>query len=165
MYYKATVNKVGGEIQRIELLSGEAPEEVDNPNNPGQQYLILDASVLVAADNDPAVFSDRFIYNFNLASWVRRPDKPNPFATWEVDKWDWDTSAFLDYLRMQRDRKLLVSDWTVLPDSPLTQEQKDEAILYRQALRDVMTTVLASPRSFPTEDSVPWPTPPEFINN
>lgn len=165
MYYKATVNKVGGEIQRMELLSGEAPEEVDNPNNPGQQYLILDASVLVAADNDPAVFSDRFIYDFNLGSWIRRPDKPNPFATWEVDKWVWDVPAFIHYIRNIRNRKLLLSDWTLLPDSPLTSEQKAEATTYRQALRDTLNTVLASPLSFPSEDSIPWPSTPEFIDN
>ena len=54
-------------------------------------------------------------------------------------------------LRLSRNRILRDSDWTQLPDSPLSDEKKSEWATYRQALRDL-------PGSFP--DAV-WPEVPE----
>lgn len=56
-------------------------------------------------------------------------------------------------IRIKRDIKLSQCDWTVLYDSPLTEEKKQEWITYRQQLRDV-------PENFPTPMDVIWPTPP-----
>lgn len=39
--------------------------------------------------------------------------------------------------RLRRDRLLAESDWTDLPNAPLTDEQKSEWAAYRQALRDM----------------------------
>ncbi|MEZ6852119.1 tail fiber assembly protein [Halodesulfovibrio aestuarii] len=39
--------------------------------------------------------------------------------------------------RVLRDELLRLSDWAVLPDAPLTLEQKQEWQAYRQALRDI----------------------------
>ena len=39
-------------------------------------------------------------------------------------------------MRMFRDSLLAQSDWTQLPDSPLTDAKKTEWATYRQALRD-----------------------------
>lgn len=44
-------------------------------------------------------------------------------------------------LRFQRDQLLSESDWTQMPDSPLTEEQKTSWANYRQALRDLPSTV------------------------
>jgi len=47
------------------------------------------------------------------------------------------------------------SDWTTSTDSPLTDEQKAEAVTYRQALRDL-----------PAQDGFPniaFPTKPDFL--
>jgi hypothetical protein len=40
-------------------------------------------------------------------------------------------------IRRERDRRLAASDWTQLPDSPLSDEQRAEWAAYRQALRDL----------------------------
>jgi len=56
-------------------------------------------------------------------------------------------------IRGQRIRKLRVSDWSVLPDVPMTVEKKSEWETYRQALRDVTTQ--------PDPFNITWPTPPE----
>jgi hypothetical protein len=53
----------------------------------------------------------------------------------------------------QRNALLASSDWTQLPDSPLTAEEKQAWADYRQALRDM-------PESFTTVDEVTWPTAP-----
>ena len=54
---------------------------------------------------------------------------------------------------MHRNQKLAASDWTNLPDSPLSTEQKSAWAEYRQALRDI-----TKQESFPS--SIIWPTEP-----
>jgi len=62
------------------------------------------------------------------------------------DQWVW--------LREQRDKKLAACDWTVtVSDRPMSDEKKAEWVVYRQALRDLPSTV-----TDPT--NVTWPTPP-----
>ena len=39
--------------------------------------------------------------------------------------------------REKRDRKLAATDWTQMPDSPLSDSKKAEWATYRQALRDL----------------------------
>ena len=38
--------------------------------------------------------------------------------------------------RAERDRLLAATDWMMLPDAPLTDAERAEALAYRQALRD-----------------------------
>jgi len=52
-----------------------------------------------------------------------------------------------------RDRLLTGSDWTQLPDAPLTAAQKSAWVVYRQALRDVTKQA-----GFPA--NVTWPIVP-----
>lgn len=59
-----------------------------------------------------------------------------------------------DKVRMQRDRILYASDWSQLPDAPITTEQKQEWLLYRQELRDV-----PNQQGFPW--NVVWPAEPK----
>jgi hypothetical protein len=44
---------------------------------------------------------------------------------------------FWDDIIDKRNSKLRDSDWTQIPDSPLTAEKKAEWAAYRQALRDI----------------------------
>lgn len=45
----------------------------------------------------------------------------------------------LVYLRFVRDEGLKESDWTQMPDSPLSDSKKTEWAIYRQELRDLPT--------------------------
>lgn len=54
---------------------------------------------------------------------------------------DEETQKKYDILRNERDFLLKQSDWTQIPDSPLTNEQKQSWATYRQALRDLPSTV------------------------
>ena len=74
------------------------------------------------------------------------PEKPN----YNPDERALEQEA--DEVRTQRDALLVESDWAVLPDAPVADEQawKD----YRQALRDVPQQA-----AFPTD--INWPTKPE----
>lgn len=53
----------------------------------------------------------------------------------------------------ERNKRLVDSDWTQLPDVPLTDEQKTAWQTYRQALRDITSTP-----GWP--DAIEWPVPP-----
>jgi hypothetical protein len=58
-----------------------------------------------------------------------------------------------DILRSQRNNKLSACDWTQLPDSPLSTQEKEDWATYRQALRDL-------PDNTSDPDSPTWPTEP-----
>lgn len=62
------------------------------------------------------------------------------------------TNRQIRFLRGERDGRLAASDWTALPDAPLSARQKLAWTAYRTALRDLpATTDPLSPR---------WPEPP-----
>lgn len=54
-----------------------------------------------------------------------------------------------DQMRTERSRRLRATDWTQMPDAPLTAAEKLAHQVYRQALRD-----LPGQPGFP---NVPWP--------
>lgn len=63
----------------------------------------------------------------------------------------------MQYLRDRRNDKLFESDWTQMPDSPLSDSKKQEWATYRQQLRDL-------PGSYTDEDEITdivFPTKPD----
>lgn len=64
-----------------------------------------------------------------------------------------DHAPTWDDIRAERRPLLRNSDWTQMPDSPLSPEKKAEWATYRQALRDIT--------SAPSAASVTWPVEPE----
>lgn len=56
-------------------------------------------------------------------------------------------------IREERDRRIAVTDYTQMPDSPFTEAQRLEFAAYRQALRDI-------PQTFVKPDEVDWPVLP-----
>jgi hypothetical protein len=50
----------------------------------------------------------------------------------------------------ERNKQLTASDWTQIPDSPITDEQKQMWQTYRQALRDFPNTYTGSPNEWQT---------------
>jgi len=64
-------------------------------------------------------------------------DTPKPSQAELDDAWhEVQQRRWLLTMRRQRDRLLAASDWTQMPDSPLTDEQRAAWATYRQALRD-----------------------------
>lgn len=73
------------------------------------------------------------------------------------------------YISNKRTHKLMASDWTQLPDSPLSDTKKAEWATYRQALRDHMnnlrshTNYVSDIATNPDDGTVgnwSWPTKP-----
>lgn len=62
-------------------------------------------------------------------------------------------------LRRERDRRLAESDWTQLPDAPLSGGQKEAWRVYRQVLRDLPEIIKVGKREVIGE--VAWPPRPD----
>ena len=120
------------------IESGEITEIFPSNNKSGTWKEISDYEIGVAYKYDAA--NDKIIIDSN-------PAEP-PAATQEdLDKMD------LELIRAERDGLLSGTDWTQVPDSPLTDSKKEEWKVYRQSLRDL-------PSSNPTMATVNWPTKP-----
>ena len=70
-------------------------------------------------------------------------------------------------IRQKRNLKLIESDWTQLPDSPLSDSKKTEWATYRQSLRNLIQTIKSDSaytneaNTNPRDDiSWSWPTKP-----
>ena len=63
-----------------------------------------------------------------------------------------------DAVREIRNKLLQNSDWTQVPDSPLSDSKKAEWATYRQQLRDMMSSYTDSESN--TVQAITWPTPP-----
>jgi hypothetical protein len=87
---------------------------------------------------------------------VDMPPKPDGAAYFDYTTKQW----VLDYptqetiVKQKRDALLYESDWTQIPNNPLTLEQQEAWAIYRQELRDV-----TSQSGYPF--NVIWPTPPQ----
>lgn len=83
---------------------------------------------------------------------TERPEKPAPT----------DVELFAR-LRAERDRRLALTDYAMMPDYPLTSEQKVAVTIYRQALRD-----LPAQEGAPWDgggELTPWPEEPSFFSS
>lgn len=81
-------------------------------------------------------------------------DAPSPWHEFDFTTKQWVDQRTLDEawttVRFERDRRLLASDWTQLPDVPLT--TKEAWAVYRQALRDITLQ--------PDPFNIAWPVAP-----
>lgn len=92
--------------------------------------------------------------------WATRSKRPNGIATWVGGRWIWSEEGFKDLVRYERNRKLAMCDWAMLPDVALTDEEKEEVRTYRANLRNIPQAPM--PESGLIEDVV-WPSVPSTL--
>ena len=137
------------EIGRIVKSIDCPPDMIERQLGEGQRYIETSAhdGTHYVKDGELISYPDRpsseYQFDFILEQWV--DTKTDEIRAQEA----------LEALRRERNIKLAMSDWTQLPDSPLTQEQKQQWQIYRQALRDVPNTGVLN------TDLIQWPQPPE----
>ena len=104
---------------------------LDVMGSPGYDYYDIEAHVCRKL---PAKPTDHHIFDYATKLWV---DPRTPETEWPI-------------VRAERDRRLLASDWTQLPDVPLA--TKEAWAVYRQALRDITEQ--------PDPFNITWPVVP-----
>lgn len=75
-----------------------------------------------------------------LVNGIQVPLTPEEIAQRQQDETAWNNGAFdraMADLRSKRDRLLAASDWTQLPDTTLTNTQKQSWMQYRTELRNI----------------------------
>jgi hypothetical protein len=86
---------------------------------------------------------------------VKFPSQPeNTIWDWNTKQWVQSSASAIIEINKTRKQLLEQSDWTQLPNGPLTVEQQQAWADYRQQLRDI-----PSQSGYPF--NVVWPTPPQ----
>lgn len=113
----------------------------------------------ISPDEDPGLFCGTRYYDFDTQSFQPRIMRPSQCHDWnKVTKdWEFNRERAVNMTRLERTRKLNLSDWTQVPDSPLSAEQKAAWQTYRQALRDLPSTI---PQDIMSIAEILWPSPP-----
>jgi hypothetical protein len=111
---------------------------------------------LVSTDTDVKEFSKTNYWDFATSSWQARQTKPDEHYFWKAGAWVFDSDRFTARLKSERDRLLYNTDWTQGSDSPLSDSQKANYAIYRQALRDLPQINEATIWS-----EIAWPAPPQ----
>jgi hypothetical protein len=119
----------GAQLESVEGVSGYliVEQQVDNTK------FKVENNQLVALSAKPGFY---YYYNYT------------------TDQWVYDETSNASAVIAQRDQLLYASDWTQIPNNPLTPALQDEWAVYRQALRDV-----PSQQGYPA--TVNWPTAPQ----
>lgn len=139
LYVTAGTDAMG--LQHGEIYDGNLCLEVD------KQISIV----------NPSYYIDDVYYDYETAKWETKPPCPSvEYYQWKNKQWVFISELFMSRLRWERDRILASCDWTQMPDSPLTSEQKTNWSTYRQALRDFPATITTQT----TLEELVWPTQP-----
>jgi hypothetical protein len=98
------------------------------------------------------------IYYVSNNQLVLKPNKPEPYYQFNYQTKQWyDPRSYeikCDLVKVKRNQLLTDSDWTQIPNNPLTLEVQQQWATYRQELRDI-----TQQSGYP--DNVIWPTPPQ----
>lgn len=125
-----------GQILRIVQTN-----DIDSQIQTGEAY--IDGSI------------DDSAYYIENGAAIEIPTKPDQYAVFDYTTKQWIDNANLaiaDVLQ-KRQRLLYASDWTQIPNGPLTTAQQAAWATYRQQLRDI-------PEQSGYPFNVIWPTPP-----
>lgn len=136
--YIVYVDKVSGKLNRISYPTFKI--DPAGVSEDGKELIIH-----ITEDNIPEGCED--LRHFMSYYWYVPSEEefifighaPNRHATWsnELGGWEFNREDLLNDIRVERNRKLSLTDWTQATDSPLTEEQRTEWKNYRQSLRDV----------------------------
>jgi len=154
MYLKANNGVVEKYPYSIGLLRKDNPS-TSFPKKPSDAVL-ADYGVYPVRETNPTVGANQKL----VKSWT--PELVN--GEWVLNHQAVDMTAeeiterddvVAANVREKRDQLLTETDWTVLQDSPLTDAQTADWVIYRQALRDITDHA-----NFPYLADADWPTKP-----
>jgi hypothetical protein len=128
---KAIINKESKRINRVKdddfAVIPEGREMISITNAQAAQF---------ESSSEPLFYIDNQLKTFDQKLWIDSPD------------------SVKNNIRFNRNKLLADSDWTQLPDSPLSTSVKAQWATYRQTLRDLTDNVDSNGQvTFPTEPS------------
>jgi len=158
--YIVTVQHSTGKILGIVFPNADPAEEGLDLAADRRVVYVMDSNLPINCE-DMGYLAREHYFNSTTLTFAHVGAPPNDYATWNfsTSSWDWDASSVLEDIRRVRQNLLFRCDWTQLPDTSLTTEQRTEAATYRTALRNI-TDNLDNPA---TPEDVAWPTPPSFL--
>jgi hypothetical protein len=130
------------------VLNGQILRNVQTSGNIDQQIQSNEAYI-------NGFFTDTDYYVENNQPQVI-PPKPSKYSIFDYTTKQWisDESLAIADVTQKRNALLYSSDWTQIPNNPLTAEQQAAWATYRQELRDI-----SKQSGYPF--NVIWPTPPQ----
>lgn len=167
VYYLAYVDTSTNEIKHVDINGGVTPEE--GVSEDGSERIVHIYDNLTEMDMSLSDFCNTRYFNPGTGAFMSRSNRPNEYYDWDstITSWIINRDGLLSHIRGIRNDLLLSTDWTQNSDSPLSIEQKEEARIYRQELRDFMATVATlindTPEVYGNLDNIPWPVAPTFL--
>tara|TARA_B100000085_G_C18518841_1_gene502827 strand:- start:499 stop:1005 length:507 start_codon:yes stop_codon:yes gene_type:complete len=154
--------------------TGEIQQSIiSQPVNPPEGILSSDNSICIvhimsdwtfpSGYSEWAHWGEDYYRDIQNEAWVYRGPRPNKASSWDGNNWVTNQTNWMTYIRYLRTQKLSASDWTQVADVNLTTAQKDAAASYRAELRNLPAVISANPSAYNTEDTIPWPTAPDFL--
>lgn len=155
MHPIVAIHEADGVIKRTDMDSGIYPADGETLDHFHYVHRIYDLEGLTSGE-----FINTRVWDEDSDSFIPVPRKPNAYAGWDKNnsRWTWDTELVLVEVRTERNRRLMYSDWMVMSDSPLSQENKDIAVQYRDTLRNLPSTLDMD--VVMSVDDVTWPDSP-----
>lgn len=129
--------------------TGEITRNISCPESMIESQLNTDESFIAGvADDETQYISQQSIVN--------KSEKPDWFYDYDYQTHSWvvNEPKLISQIMQQRSNLLIGSDWTQIPNGPLTSEIQEQWAVYRQQLRDI-----TSQSGYPF--NVVWPTPPQ----
>jgi hypothetical protein len=145
-----------GNISQIRIAKGVNPTDRAVDPEVGQ-YCVHYMEAL----SDIGAFHASKVWNYTTEQWDTRALRPNYHAVWENGAWTWNVHTLLQDIRVERNNRLALCDWTIANDSPLSDSQKTEATTYRTALRNLPSSITIA--DIDSVENTPWPTIPSFL--
>ena len=165
--YVAHVDATTGHITRIQLANAVFPAEGISTSNDSERIVHIASDFEYPAFtpqySQRSNFMEKYYWDNSTSSWGYRGSPPNMAGLWTGTEWTWNQDAWENHIRQRRDQLLSSTDWTQLPDVSLSEDDLSQVTLYRSNLRGLLNTITASPESYPTEESIPWPPRPYFL--
>lgn len=118
---------------------------------------LINGMLYIDISNEPFDISTAISSKMHtLNGFVDKPVKPSDYYNWDstTASWVFDGERLSKDIRNKRTIYLGTSDWTQVPDAPLTTEQVEAYRSYRQQLRDLPSNLTGNEISL---EDVAWP--------
>lgn len=144
---------VASDGQIVHILSPGKDDMFTNGQQVGEHTVVY-----ISPRENPSDFMDTRYYRDGV--FLHKPPRPGEYYDWDLSVYAWikNWTKIELAIREKRDMLLYASDWTQIPDSPVSASKKQHWAVYRQALRDLPSTLDEVAIQSPSD--VQWPSPP-----